>query len=288
MYKKSPAFSGHDTCNWCKNKLVADAKSSNLTPSTSQQPSTSLSWGQKSVDTMIIDNSSNYYKVLFCSVLFMLEEELAFTKIPKLIKLQKDSGLKLSYNDKLNMKTAVEMKVILFEVILSRVWDYCSKSNFFSLSGDASEARETGKSKELVFLKILVNGYQGFVPVNFLMKCQRLRHFGGGEGGGSAIGMLEAMLGMVECYLPREDFLSKLVCLVADGTSINFGEISGALTTIAELVEWDVPRIHCLNHRLELAMKDAYQGEQDFLKLKEMVDTLFRFFKHNGKTKTLY
>ena len=51
----------------------------------------------------------------------MLEEELAFTKIPKLIKLQKDSGLKLSYNDKLNMKTAVEMKVILFEVILSRV-----------------------------------------------------------------------------------------------------------------------------------------------------------------------
>ena len=70
---------------------------------------------------MIIDNSSNYYKVLFCSVLFMLEEELAFTKIPKLIKLQKDSGLKLSYNDKLNMKTAVEMKVILFEVILSRV-----------------------------------------------------------------------------------------------------------------------------------------------------------------------
>ena len=111
---------------------------------------------------------------------------------------------------------------------------------------------------------------------------------GGGGGGGSAIGMLEAMLGMVECYLPREDFLSKLVCLVADGTSINFGEISGALTTIAELVEWDVPRIHCLNHRLELAMKDAYQGEQDFLKLKEMVDTLFRFFKHNGKTKTLY
>ena len=70
--------------------------------------------------------------------------------------------------------------------------------------------------------------------------------------------------------------------------SVNFGEISGALTTIAELVEWDVPTINCLNHRLEIAMKDAYQGEQDFVKLKEIHDTLFRLFKHSGKTWTLY
>ena len=34
---------------------------------------------------------------------------------------------------------------------------------------------------------------------------------------------------------------------MADGASINFGEISGALTTMAELVEWDVPMIHCVD-----------------------------------------
>ena len=78
---------------------------------------------------------------------------------------------------------------------------------------------------------MLMNGYQGFVPVNFLMKCQRLRDFGVG----SAKGTFEAMMGAVECYLPQEDFLSKLVCFVADAASVNFGDISGALTAIAEL-----------------------------------------------------
>ena len=43
------------------------------------------------------------------------------------------------------------------------------------------------------------------------------------------------MMGEVECYLPQEDFLSKLVCFVADAASVNFGDISGALTAIAEL-----------------------------------------------------
>ena len=86
---------------------------------------------------------------------------------------------------------------------------------------------------------MLMNGYQGFVPVNFLMKCQRLRDFGVG----SAKGTFEAMMGAVECYLPQEDFLSKLVCFVADAASVNFGDISGALTAIAQLVKWDVPRM---------------------------------------------
>ena len=123
---------------------------------------------------------------------------MAFAKMPKFVKLQRDSGLKLSYNNKLNTKTTVEMAGILCEFIISRIRDYCSESNCFSLIGDASEARKTGKSKELVFVKMLVNGYQGFVPVNFFIKCQRLRDFGGS----SAKGMFEAMMGAVECYLP--------------------------------------------------------------------------------------
>ena len=131
---------------------------------------------------------------------------------------------------------------------------------------------------------MLVNGFQGFVPINFLMKCQRLKD----TGGGSAKGMFEAMMVAVECYLPREDSLSKLACLVAEGVSVNFGEISVALTTIAELAEWAVLMIHCLNHRLKFVMKDAYQEEQNFVKLKGILDTLFQLFKLSGKKWTLY
>ena len=84
--------------------------------------------------------------------------------------------------------------------------------------------------------------------------------------GGSAKGTFDAMMGTLECYLPQEDFLGKLLCLVADKASVNFGKITGALTAIAELVEWDVPRISCLNYILEFAIKGAYQGKQNFFK----------------------
>ena len=66
------------------------------------------------------------------------------------------------------------MAEILCNIIMSKVQDFCSKSNFFTLTADANEATKTGEEKELVFVKMLANGHQGFVPVNFLMKCQRL------------------------------------------------------------------------------------------------------------------
>ena len=69
---------------------------------------------------------------------------------------------------------------------------------------------------------------------------------------------------------------------------LTLGDNSGALTTIAGLVEWDIPGIHCLNHKLELAIKKTYQGEQDFAIIKEMLDTLFQLFRNSGKTWTLY
>ena len=83
--------------NWCKNKLLPDATSSHSTPSANEKPSTSLPGDQKSsVDAMIINNSFYYYKVLFRLMLFMVEEEMPFTKMPKLVKLEQGSGLKLS------------------------------------------------------------------------------------------------------------------------------------------------------------------------------------------------
>ena len=77
----------------------------------------------------------------------MLEEEMAFTKMSKFVKLQKDSGLKLSYNDKLNTKTAVEMGGILCKVIISWVQDYCSMSNFFSVNWRCQWGEENEWSK---------------------------------------------------------------------------------------------------------------------------------------------
>ena len=114
----------------------------------------------------------------------MLEKDISFTKMPKLVKLQKDSRLKLSYNDKLNTKTPVEMAGILCKVIM--------------LTADASEARKTGESKELVFVKMLENGYQGFVPINFLMTFQRPRFPTGVE---NKQGLFKNSIGSLSQYI---------------------------------------------------------------------------------------
>ena len=163
----------------------------------------------------------------------MFEEELAFTKFEPLVKLQMKSGIRVSSYDKLNSATATEMATILCEIISQEITKYCTTGCFMSVSGDASEARKTAEAKELVFVKLLAKGDNGFLPVSFLLKCQRLKDFGGGSGEGT----FKAKVDALNTYLPTDEFLKKIICLVADGASVNFGLISGALTRMSELID---------------------------------------------------
>lgn len=62
---------------------------------------------------------------------------------------------------------------------------------------------------------------------------------------------------------------------MADGASVNFVNISRAFTGMSDLVAWNLPTIHCMNHRLDLAVNDYYKGQKLFQKLKEMLDSLY-------------
>ena len=263
--------------HWCKEKIKGNSIGDEQPQSSSSIP------GQKRVDENIINNSKEYYRVLFRTILTLLKEELTFTKFAPFVKLQEESGIRVA-NDKLNTTTAEEMASILCDVITSTVIGYCDESRFTSLSGDGSEARKTVEAKELVFLKLLAKGFSGYVPVTFVLKCQRLKYFGGA----SAEGTFKAMLDALESYFPSDELVKKIVCVVADGASVNFGNISRALTRMVGLVSWDLPTIHCMNHRLELAMKDSYQGEKSFQKVKEMLDSLYCLFRNSGKTWSLF
>ena len=58
-----------------------------------------------------------------------------------------------------------------------------------------------------------------YVPVTFLLACHRPKNFEGGSADETFNDILEAL----NSYLPSNDFVKKLVCLVADGASVNFG-----------------------------------------------------------------
>lgn len=45
----------------------------------------------------------------------------------------------------------------------------------------------------------------------------------------------------------------------ADGASVNFGQKAGMMKKLQEDIPWLLP-VHCVSHRLELAVKDALKA----------------------------
>ena len=231
---------------------------------------------QPTVSDSFLASNANHYEKLFRTVSFLLEQELVFTKLQPLMKLQKNNDLGLMSLDKINHVVCAEFAEIIVEVIQDKIVEFINQSRFHTTSGDASEPRKTTEDKELVFLKFLADGFKGIAPVTVLLKCQRLKNFGNAEG------TLSAMIDMLSVYSPKETFLKKLICAVADGASVNFGCHQGALAKLSEMVGWDLPTLYCFNQKLELTMKDSYTSDKTLTEIKEMLDVWHRLFKNSG------
>ena len=197
--------------NWCKRKLVPNVSDEAGTSNVNLQPI------KPTVSESFLASNTNHYEKLFRTVLFLLEEELAFTKLQPLMKLQKNNGLGLMSLDKINHVACAKFAEIIAEVIQDKIAEFINQSRFHTISGDASESRKTTEDKELVFLKFLADGFKGIVPVTVLLKCQRLKDFGGGN----AEGTLRAMIDALIVYSPKKTFLKKLICAVADGLTLD-------------------------------------------------------------------
>ena len=272
--------------NWCKKAICPQTSASSTVAETTTDQSAAARSSRVPlrVDTMFIGNSTDYYKKLFKTALYIAEEELAFLKFKSLVLLQVDNGVKLGSTDKLNHMTCAEMVDILAEVIREMVGAAINSGHFISLSADASEAQKTSEEKELVYGKVVVNGDIKTLPCTFLLKCQSLKEFGGGDGEGT----FKAMINAAEIYTEHEKLLKKVVCLTTDGAAVNFGKNQGALARMQNLLEWDVCKFHCFNHKLELGMKDAYVNEKAFEDIRSALTTLYYLFKNSGKSWRLF
>ena len=145
------------------------------------------------------------------------------------------------------------------------------------MGGDGSEAWKTGEEKELVYGKILVKNDVGVLPCTFLLACQSLKEFGGAGAGAVRDGMLDAC----SRFLEFEELKKKVVCLCADGASVNMGRHKGALNQLSEMMDTSPYILYCFTHNLELAIKDSYKREKAF---EEVKDVLFKMMKDSGKT----
>jgi len=78
-----------------------------------------------------------------------------------------------------------------------------------------------------------------------------------------------------------EQYCDKMISATADGASVNFGIYKGLLTKLSEDRPW-LLKIHCVNHRLELAVKDAMKDSPLFILAHRMYTTIYYLLQNSG------
>ena len=83
--------------------------------------------------------------------------------------------------------------------------------------------------------------------------------------------------------MSTEHYTKRMVSAMADGAAVNFGVHNGVLT---QLVNADRPwllTVHCICHRVDLAIKDSLMMVKMFADLKDLLTTIFYLCKQSGK-----
>ena len=124
--------------------------------------------------------------------MLVAEEELACRKLPAITHHVEKQGVKFGSDDKITRKTCTEMVDIIAELLLQTLHDISAKGKYVSQTGDGSEAWKTGEEKELVYGKVLLKGYQIFLPGTFFLACRSLKAHDGPTGDGTKEVMLHA------------------------------------------------------------------------------------------------
>ena len=156
-----------------------------------------------------------------------------------------------------------------------------------SVLSDGSQARKTNDEKELVLLRIVKNGRPSYVVVSLL----QMSEFGGTDSSSLKKGLDSVFQeedkdeGKTAGNVPIDDYYTKLVSATADGAHVNLGVYSGALTMMKNERPW-LLLFHCVNHRLELAIKNAVSDIKYFQECDSFYMTLFFLYKNSGKLKS--
>ena len=114
------------------------------------------------------------------------EEELACRKLPAITHHVEKQGVKFGSDDKITRKTCTEMVDIIADLLLQTLHDISAKGKYVSLTGDGSE------TWSWFYGKVLLKGYQIFLPGTFFLACRSLKAHGRPTGDGTKVVMLHA------------------------------------------------------------------------------------------------
>ena len=199
------------------------------------------------------------YTVAYC--------ELPFTVFATLLNTEKKHGVNLGQtytNDKACQNFIGEIggdMVDALQELFKQEPFYCSL--IFDGSCDKSISE-----KEVISVKLI----EGGLPVTKLLGITE-------PGRCNAQGIHSAITD--KCQEMHLELNENCVATAADGASVNFGRHSGVLTTLQSDMPWLV-KIHCVAHRLELALNDSLK-ESYYCEIDQIMMQLYYMYRRSTK-----
>ena len=218
-----------------------------------------------------------YEKMIRTAYELALNPQLPLSTFKLLLKCQRMNGVRL-IEGKDDCKATGEFFDAISKAVTEKVAAVVASQNAMSLLSDGSQARKTKSDKEMVLVRVERNG----IPVYFVVSLLEMSEWGGtnAEALKRAIDSIFGPQGNI----PLTDYLTKLVSCTADGASVNMGHISGLLTRLGHDRDWML-KIHCANHRIELAVKAAFKDTK-FAQVDEFYQANFNLLRNSGKLKS--
>lgn len=205
-------------------------------------------------------------KKLFDITYLVCQEEMSFMKFPRLLELEKRHGVDLGEAYATDKKCQ-EFTTIIGSLLQETLIESLKNSNFLTILTDGS-TDVSNSEKELIYVMYL-NKNNGTVESKFYAlksatKCDA-----------------DSLTTLIcEAFTANEiNLTKKIVGFCCDGAAVNLGAKRGIAAQLRKEAPWLVA-VHCMSHRLELAVKDTFKNEHAII---EMLQALHNIYARSPK-----
>ena len=218
----------------------------------------------------------SYRKLLRTAYELALTPSMPLKHFEVLVKCQKQNGIKL-IQGKQDGRAAKEFIHCISAAIQEKVAVVLAGSDFMSVLSDGSQARKTGREKDLILTRV----ERGGLPCYFVTSLAEMALFGGTDAQSIKKAIDHSFLTKMDLGVSK--YGTRLVSATADGASANMGKYRGALAQLKLERPWLIT-IHCVNHRIELAVK-ATMNNPCIKDIEDFYTSNYNLFKKSGAIK---
>ena len=214
------------------------------------------------------EHSKEVLRMRFNTAYYLAKNEKPFSDYPDLLALQEKNGVDKQSGYR-TPQAAASFIDLIAEQCKAPLKEILVKARYYSILTDGSTDTSVTE-QELIYVMFL--NEDGRVNLKFLS----IENPAAADAPHLVECVREAFhrIGIV-------DFSSHLHGLNVDGASVNLGVHRGVAARLKEESPW-LTAIHCFNHRIELAAKDAF-GNSVFEEIDQMLAFLYKLYQKSSK-----